>query len=94
SIDTTPGKTPEETIDRAARIRAAALAPAQPSGQDLAVAAQADQMAREARAELEHERAEETAKRAEEPRATRVDGAAARAYGADVPAPRTVSRYL
>jgi hypothetical protein len=35
------GQTPEETISRAAQMRAAATAPANPSGQDLAVAAQA-----------------------------------------------------
>jgi hypothetical protein len=52
SIDTSPGATPEETLDRAARIRAAALAPAAPSAQDRQVAAQADRMASEARQEL------------------------------------------
>ncbi len=48
-IDTSPGKTPDETIGRAQRIRAAALAPADPSGQDLAVASQATQMEQQAR---------------------------------------------
>jgi hypothetical protein len=52
SIDVSPGKTPEETISRAQRIRAAALAPAEPSGQDRAVAAQASQMEQQARSEL------------------------------------------
>jgi hypothetical protein len=52
SIDVSPGRTPEETISRAQRIRAAALAPAEPSGQDRAVAAQASQMEQQARAEL------------------------------------------
>ncbi|PKO59442.1 MAG: hypothetical protein CVU19_13935 [Betaproteobacteria bacterium HGW-Betaproteobacteria-13] len=52
SIDTSPGSTPEETLERAARIRAAALAPADPSAQDRQVAAQADRMATEARQEL------------------------------------------
>lgn len=51
-IDTSPGKTPQETIERARRIRAAAMAPADPSGQDRAVAAQAAQMEQQARAEL------------------------------------------
>ncbi|TVT53133.1 MAG: hypothetical protein FHK80_19970 [Azoarcus sp. PHD] len=51
-IDTSPGATPEETLERAARIRAAALAPADPSAQDRQVAAQADRMATEARQEL------------------------------------------
>lgn len=51
-IDASPGRTPEETIQRAQQIRAAATAPAEPSGQDRAVAAQAAQMEQEARAEL------------------------------------------
>ena len=47
-IDTSPGKTPEETISKAERIRSAALAPADPSSQDLAVAAKASQMEQQA----------------------------------------------
>lgn len=52
SIDTSPGRTPEDTIARARQIQAAALAPADPSGQDRSVAAQAQQMEIQARAEL------------------------------------------
>ncbi|TFW21332.1 putative metalloprotease CJM1_0395 family protein [Duganella callida] len=52
NIDTSPGATPEETIQRARTIAAAALAPAEPSGQDRAVAAEAQQMEMQARAEL------------------------------------------
>ena len=52
NIDTSAGRTPEETLRKAQTIRAAALAPADPSGQDRAVAAQATQLAAEARAEL------------------------------------------
>jgi hypothetical protein len=52
SIDTSPGKTPEETLAKAQRIRAAAMAPADPSPQDISVASFADQMAAAARAEL------------------------------------------
>lgn len=52
SIDTSPGRTPEDTIARARQIQAAALAPADPSGQDRAVAAQAAQMEIAARAQL------------------------------------------
>ena len=51
-IDTSKGRTPEETLVRAQQIRAAALAPADPSGQDRAVAAAASQMAADARAEI------------------------------------------
>lgn len=50
-IDTSSGNNPEDTIRRAQIIRAAALAPAEPSGQDRAVAAKAAQMEAEARAE-------------------------------------------
>lgn len=52
TISTSPGRTPEETIDKARRIRAAALAPADPSGQDRAIAAAAAAMEREAQTEL------------------------------------------
>jgi hypothetical protein len=52
NIDTSPGATPEETIERARAVQAAALAPAEPSGADRAVAAQAQQMEMQARAEL------------------------------------------
>lgn len=51
-ISTSPGRTPEETLAKANQIRAAALAPADPSAQDLRVAAEAMQMAAEARQEL------------------------------------------
>lgn len=44
-IDTSPGRTPEETIRKAAQIRAAALAPADPSPQDVKVAAAAGSLA-------------------------------------------------
>lgn len=53
SIDTgaVPGD-PKATLAKAQRIRAAALAPADPSPQDRAVAAAADQMAAEAASEI------------------------------------------
>ena len=51
-IDVSPAQTPEQTIEKAKRIQAAALAPADPSAQDRAVAAQAAQMAAKAQAEL------------------------------------------
>lgn len=47
-IDTSPGSTPEETQRKAQQIRAAALAPSDPSGQDLKVAASAASMEVEA----------------------------------------------
>lgn len=51
-IDTSPGRTPEETIAKAAQIRRAALAPADPSSTDQSVAANASQMEAKARQEL------------------------------------------
>lgn len=57
-IDTSPGRTPEETIARARRIRSAALAPADPSPQDRSVAAAATQMEVTARMELAQQRAQ------------------------------------
>jgi hypothetical protein len=56
SIDASPGRTPQETISKAERIQAAALAPADPSGQDRAVASRAAQMGREAQQELTQEK--------------------------------------
>ncbi len=55
AVDTSRGRTPEETIRRAQQIRRAALAPAQPSGQDRSVAAQAAQMEAQARQEMNRE---------------------------------------
>lgn len=55
SIDTSPEKTPRETISKAGRIVAAALAPADPSAQDHAVANHAEQMAMSAQQELMQE---------------------------------------
>jgi hypothetical protein len=52
SIDTSPEKDPQDTITKAARIRQAALAPADPSAQDRRVAAEASAMAAEAQQEL------------------------------------------
>lgn len=50
-IDVSPENTPDETIRKMQQIRAAALAPAQPSGTDRAVAAQASQLEAQARME-------------------------------------------
>jgi hypothetical protein len=52
NIDTSPGNTPEETVLKASRIRAAAMAPIDPSSQDRIVAAQAARMESAARVEL------------------------------------------
>lgn len=59
SIDSSPvPDDPQATLDKARQIQAAALAPAQPSAQDRAVAARATRMAAEARVELAQQRQE------------------------------------
>jgi len=70
NIDTSPGATPEETIQRARTIQAAALAPAEPSGADRSVAGQAQQMEAQARAELAQQQTQDATGRVQ------------RAYGA------------
>ncbi|HRO36883.1 putative metalloprotease CJM1_0395 family protein [Thauera sp.] len=66
-IDTSPGRTPEETLAKAERIRAAALAPAEPSGQDRQVAAQASRMAVDARLEIARREFEQGGARTQAP---------------------------
>jgi len=56
SIDASEGSTPEETITRMQRVKAAALAPADPSPQDRAVAAAASAKAAQAAGELAREK--------------------------------------
>lgn len=59
SIDISAESTPEQTIRKMQQVRAAALAPAEPSPQDLQVAAEASRLAFEARAEAAKERNDE-----------------------------------
>ena len=59
-IDSSPvAGDPEATIRKMQQIRAAALAPSDPSGQDLSVAAQATQLETQARQELNQQRRQE-----------------------------------
>ncbi|MEN0109427.1 MAG: putative metalloprotease CJM1_0395 family protein [Planctomycetota bacterium] len=58
-IDVSAEDTPEKTIAKAQVVRQAALAPAEPSAQDLRVAAQASQLEQQARAELSEQRRED-----------------------------------
>jgi hypothetical protein len=60
-ITMTPGRTPEETIEKARQLRAAANAPADPSGQDMAVAAKAGAMEARALQQLAREQAQSNA---------------------------------
>lgn len=53
SIDTSAGRNPQETVAKAQAIKSAALAPADPSAADRAVAAKATKMEAEARKDLE-----------------------------------------
>jgi len=55
-IEVSPGKTPEETIQKAQKTQQAALAPADPSAQDLSVAWAAMQMQMQAQRELATQR--------------------------------------
>ena len=71
NIDTSPVPgDPEATIRKARRIRAAALAPADPSGQDRAVAASATAMETKARQEIQQEQREESAESTSSPFST------------------------
>ena len=66
SIDVSTENTPQQTIRKMQQVRAAALAPAEPSPQDLQVAAEASRIAFEARSKLAEERKEASAVRPEE----------------------------
>ncbi|WP_019960682.1 putative metalloprotease CJM1_0395 family protein [Woodsholea maritima] len=60
SIDVSPVKgDPEATLEKARKIKASATAPAEPSGQDRSVAAQADALAAQAQADLREQSATE-----------------------------------
>jgi len=80
SISMPTGSTPEETVRNMSRVVAAALAPAEPSVQDRAVAARATAIEQKARAEASAERAEEATEPevVEEPDAAAPSAAAAR----------------
>jgi len=61
TINLSAASTPEATIERARQVQAAALAPADPSSQDRAVAAAAAMLESQARAELSRMQREEQA---------------------------------
>ena len=58
-IDVSPGQDAKSTIEKARHIQAAALAPSDPSPQDLAVAAAAAQMEARAMAELSRQQSDQ-----------------------------------
>lgn len=60
SIDISPiPGDPQATLQKAQQVRSAALAPAEPSGQDMKVAQKAQAMAAEARSEIAQQRSED-----------------------------------
>lgn len=89
-IDSSPGRTPEETIRRAQTVRAAALAPADPSGQDRAVSAQATQMELQAKVELAQE---PTADSPQDKTISRVQSEVNSYYASAEPPSHAVSTY-
>lgn len=54
-LDTTKGKTPQETIQKSEQIKRAALAPANPSSADIKIAASAEAMKNNAELEIKKE---------------------------------------
>lgn len=75
SIELSAGSNPRETIERARQIRAAALAPADPSGQDLRVAAAAEALEMSATLELaQSQRASRASSSSPSPSTTHVYG--------------------
>lgn len=75
-IDTSPiAGDPEATLRKAQQLRRAANAPAEPSGQDVNVAAQAAQMEQQARAELREQQAIESEESAEQGQSSGVKSA-------------------
>jgi len=59
SIDISEESTPQETIRKMQQVRAAALAPADPSPQDIQVASEATKLATEARSDVAREKSEQ-----------------------------------
>ncbi|AHE94025.1 TPA: hypothetical protein RPW15_000500 [Campylobacter fetus subsp. venerealis] len=59
-IDTSPGSTPEETIQKAQQIKRAALAPSSPSPADLKIAANAASMEVSAKAQMQQEQQDDS----------------------------------
>ncbi len=66
-IDTSSENDPQATIRKMQQVKMAALAPAQPSGQDRAVAAQAAQAEAQARLELAEQKRKESEMEKEDP---------------------------
>lgn len=91
SIDASsvPGD-PQATVEKAEQVKRAALAPVDPSAQDQAVAAQASQMASQARAEIQQQRGEEFQRGNDDQEETADSAQNAQSTGSDNP---QVARY-
>lgn len=88
SIDASPiPNDPAATLSKMAIVRSAALAPAEPSAQDLRVAAQAQALAAQARAELAAQRREQAAAASAEGRERAEQRESESAVEEDAPAP-------
>jgi hypothetical protein len=95
-IDISKTGDPEEDLRKMMQVRAAALAPAQPSPQDMRVAAEATAMAAEARVEIAEERSadlKQAFQRAVDPEAAKEAESATQSPDVDTD-PRYVSRSL
>jgi hypothetical protein len=87
AIDIGPENDPEATLQKATQIAAAALAPADPSGQDRAVAAAAAQLRLQALAQIrEEKRAEQAQQEAEAAEADAAEAETAGQAGSAAPA--------
>jgi len=84
SIDVSTPNDPQEALRKAQIIQRAALAPAQPSGQDRAVAAQAAEMATNARAELNKQKSD-SLEEENEPKAVTTRADVTQAYTTTAP---------
>lgn len=86
-IQIQPGSTPEETLRNMQQVQRAALAPADPSGQDRQVAARAAAMAAQARSEIASEGARRAAQRTDATQEEAPSRAETVARGTPVPPP-------
>lgn len=86
-IQIQPGSTPEETLRNMQQVQRAALAPADPSGQDRQVAARAAAMAAQARSEIASEGARRVAQRTDATQEEAPSKAETVARGTPVPPP-------
>lgn len=86
-IQIQPGSTPEETLRNMQQVQRAALAPADPSGQDRQVAARAAAMAAQARSEIASEGARRAAQRTDATQEEAPSKAETVARGTPVPPP-------